>query len=199
MNYEEALGYSNEIISLLFHYCMRIEPTGALRRKETKIDSIEMIAAPQIVDTNSYWNDHASDLGYEVVGSNRLEAGIQLLVGNGVLKRIRDAGSITARTAVSPTPCYGLQYRQVTVIVYPVIAPSDWGVEFLLRTGDDDFVDFLVKKAAQKGFALTRGRLEKRGKPIGAREEADVLRALDLEWVEPENRNHNFIDWKGIS
>lgn len=199
MNYEEAFEYSNEIVSLLFHYCMRIESTGALRRKEVNINSIEMIASPQIVEKDSYWNDHTTELGGEIAGPNRLEAGIELLARNGVLKRAQLGMGVTARKAGSPSPSYYLEYKRLPLTIHSIVPPSEWGVEFLLRTGDDDFVDFIIKRAIQRGFTLTRGHLEKLGRPFAAPEEADVLRALDLDWIEPENRNRNFIDLKGIS
>jgi DNA polymerase/3'-5' exonuclease PolX len=178
---------------------MRIEATGALRRKETSIDSIEMIASPQTVKKNGYWNDQAVNLGGEIAGSNRLEAGIELLTRKGVMKRFQGNPGTTDYATESPSSCYSLQYKQVTVTIYSVASHSDWGVEFLLRTGDNDFVDFLRARAAQKGFNLNQGRLEKFGRSVGAPEEIDVLRTLGLEWVEPENRNQHFINREDVA
>lgn len=187
MDYEEALRCSNEIVSLLFHYCMRIESTGPLRRKEIYIDSVELIASPQIVDSTSYWNEDSDDL--EKVGPNRLEAGIERLVNEGVLGRVSSNPGKTPPVVDILSPRYDLQYRQTKVIVYSVFQPSDWGVQFLLHTGDNDFVDLVIRRATQRGFTLSHGHLEKLGKTISAPEEADVFRVLDLEWVDPENRS----------
>jgi hypothetical protein len=198
VNYEDGLEYSNEITSLLFHYCMRIEPTGTLRRKERDIKSVEMIASPQIVEEDSYWNDQASDLMGEPGGSNRLEAGLRLLQGKGVLGPVQRSEGIATPLAGFHGSGYSLQYKNATIIIHAVASPSAWGVESLLCTGDEDFVAFLVRRAAQKGFALTRGHLDRGGKTIDTPEEADVLRLLGVDWVEPENRNHSFLSQKSM-
>ena len=197
MNYEEGLEHSNEIIGLLFRYCARIEPTGSLRRKESRIDSIEMIASPQLVEADSYWNDGASSLTGEVPGPDRLDAGIRLLERNGALKQVRRLGT-SALSPDVPSAGYALIYRQATVVIYTVAPPAQWGVEFVLRTGDDDFVDFIVRKAARMGLALTRGHLERDGETVDTPEEADAMRALGLDWVEPENRNRRLLGPKGM-
>jgi len=198
VNYEDALAYSNEITSLLFRYCMRIQPTGALRRKEAVVDSIEMIASPQVVGTNSYWTSKGSDLSGEIPGMDRLEAGVSLLVAKGALNRLPDRADFSRIGGSHRPPPYVLSYRRATVVVYRVIAPSDWGIEFLLRTGDDDFLEFLEGKAKQRGFFLHNGRIEKNGKALEAPEESDVLRALGLDWIEPQNRKRDFLALEGL-
>jgi DNA polymerase/3'-5' exonuclease PolX len=197
MNYEEGLEYSNEITSLLFRYCMRIEPTGALRRKESRIHSVEMIAAPQILGENNYWSKGASDLMGEAPGLDRLDVGIRQLERNGVLKKVHKRSRTSRRQNIQGAG-YSMRYREATVTIRTVTPPSEWGVEFLLCTGDGDFVDFLLRKATQKGFTLARGHLGKDGMTVGAPEEADVLSALGLEWIDPENRNRGFLNRNGV-
>lgn len=198
MNYEEALACSNEITSLLFHYCMRIQPTGALRRKEASVDPVEMIASPQVVETNSYWSTERSDLGGEAPGADRLEAGIRLLVAKGALNRVQNYADDSPLRESGQTLPYVLSYRQATVVIYRVVKPSDWGLEFLLHTGDDDFVRFLEGRVLQRGFTLNGGRIERDGRPSEAAEELDVFKLLGLDWVEPENRNRGFLARQGL-
>jgi len=172
---------------------MRIEATGALRRKEAGLHSIEMIASPQEVKKYGYWNNQVVDLGGEIAGTNRLEAGVELLTRRGVLKRLPSGLGRTDYATECPSSRYSLQFKQAPVTIYSVTSYLDWGVEFLLHTGDDDFVDFIVKRAVKKGFTLSRGRLRRLGKSVSTPEEADVFRALDLEWIEPENRHLAFV------
>ena len=192
MDYDEALAYSNEIVSLLFRYCMRLQSTGALRRKEVKVDPVEMLACPQVVEANSYWNQ-AHRPGGEPPGRDRLEAGIAALAQKGALKLVESSRAASFPAGAGRGPRYLLEYRGALVVVYTVNRLSEWGVEFLLRTGDDDFVEFLVRKAAEKGLAIIHGQLQADGKPVDAPEESDVLTRLGLEWVEPDNRNRDFV------
>jgi DNA polymerase/3'-5' exonuclease PolX len=194
VDHEEGLEYANEVTSLLFHYCMRIEPTGALRRRQIVLDTIEMLASPQIVEGESYWDDEASELAGEAPGSDRLGAGIRVLEQKGVLRLVQNQQPADA----SQSSGYGFHYREASIIVHTVTPPSRWGIESLLCTGDDDFVAFILRKASDKGFAIKRRRLERDGVAVDTPEEADVLNRLGVPWVEPENRNGRFLELNGI-
>src|SRR5208283_5832402 len=142
MKHETVLEYSNEIISLLFHYCMRIESTGAVRRKEAQIDFIEMIASPQIIHEDSFWNDRGDPLYDQAYEPNRLQARIDMLLRVGILKKYNQ--DPVSKTISKGTICYILQYKQVKGLIYSILPPSEWGFESLLRTGDESFLNFII-------------------------------------------------------
>jgi hypothetical protein len=63
-----------------------------------------------------------------------------------------------------------------------------WGATFLIRTGSAEFSAAVMAHAKAKRRFFEGGAMTIAGVPIETREEEDVFRALDLNYVEPQYR-----------
>src|SRR5690242_13249258 len=122
----EATALAWELLGLLGPVCERIEIAGSIRRQRPTIGDIELVCIPR------YGRKPADLFGeLETQGPNLLDIECDRLVNAGVLGRRFDKND-------RPRWGSGLKwatYRGIAVDIFPVIAPAQWGVDFLLRTG----------------------------------------------------------------
>lgn len=75
---------------------------------------------------------------------------------------------------------------QVDIRVFP---PKQWGAGLLYFTGSKDHNIMLRKKAIRKGYKLSEyGLFDKKGNVIASKTEKNILNALGMDYVPPENR-----------
>jgi DNA polymerase/3'-5' exonuclease PolX len=186
MNLHSATQIAADILARLSPVCERCEIAGSVRRKKRdNIKDIEFVAVPKISPVTNLFGerqyDHVSleyvitKLGYVYAAGDRL-------------KKVRMNG--------------------VNVEIYIVYPPAQWGVIYTLRTGPRQFSQWCVTqrnlggqlpshlyvkdgavwKGGQRVFQDDGSWIWQGGEIIPMSEERDFFRVLELEWIEPENR-----------
>lgn len=178
----EAAHLANVLAAELTLSCERVEVAGSIRRQRPDIGDLELVVIPRYA--------RQVDLFGEPSGStNLLEERIAWLV---------DRGTLAPRLSSEGHPRLGPKYK---ALVYQgmgvdlfITSPECWGVIYLIRTGPADFSHRLVTQRQQGGLLpnhlrVRDGRLVGTdGQPLETPEEADVFRAIGLEWIAPESR-----------
>lgn len=188
----EATALAWELVALLSPVCERIEIAGSLRRQRESIGDIELVCIPR-------YGAASRDLFNKVVSD-----GVNVL--DLECDRLFTLGTIGKRYDKHGRPRWGsglkwATYRDVAVDLFPVIAPAQWGVDLLLRTGSAAFSRRFVTPVEKGGLcprgyffeggALWRWPTLGDGSPaerVDTPEEEDVFRALGLRFVEPCDR-----------
>jgi len=82
-----------------------------------------------------------------------------------------------------------INYNGVQVDLY-YATPETWGMTLLVRTGSADHNIRLAARAKKMGlhFSVARGIEDGRGEVIASRTEQEVLNALSLNYITPEER-----------
>ena len=82
-----------------------------------------------------------------------------------------------------------VSYNGVQVDLY-YASEETWGMTLLVRTGSADHNIFLAARAKKMGlhFSVARGIENKMGEVIASRTEEEVLSALGLNYIPPEER-----------
>jgi DNA polymerase (family 10) len=174
MIYEDAHLIARDIQDRLAPACQRIEIAGSLRRKLSSVGDIELVAVPIAT--------YALDLFGEPTGApiNHLEEAIARLPG----KLMHRNGPAFKQ--------FG--YIGGATIDLFIVTPETWGIQFLIRTGGEEFSHWMVTSrtadgALPVGFQVRDGRLWKLGQPLNTPEEIDVFNAIGLPFIPPEQRS----------
>lgn len=180
----EATALAWELVSLLSPVCERIEIAGSLRRGRETIGDIELVCIPR-------YGAASRDLFNEVI-----EPGVNLL--DLECDHQFTLGTLGKRYDKNGRPRWGsglkwATFRDVAVDLFPVIAPAQWGVDFLLRTGSAAFSQRFVTPVEKgglmpKGMYCAQGALWRDGVRLETPEEEDCFRAIGLRYVEPSAR-----------
>jgi len=184
MRYEIALDYANEIVDLLRPFCDRIEIAGGVRRHKEVPHDIEIVCAPRIEKRIIA----VGLIGEEkIVDENRFDICIKDAVEAGIFE-LGDLDKAGKKAPFGPR-YYRLKYKGEKVDIFTVMAPAQWGIIFLIRTGNADFSHWFVQSGWNEGIKVEDGRIVRSGNVIPTPEEADAFKALGLEWIDPVNRN----------
>ncbi len=187
MNYETGLQYAEEITNLIQPYCEKIKIAGGIRRQKENPHDIELVVQPIIEKL-----DAPNLYGHtQVYSENRLDPIIQGLIKSGHFHtgEINKAG----RKAPCGPRNYRLKYKDEQLDIFAVLPPADWPVILTIRTGDGDFSHWLVQQGYDRGLRVKDGHLEQNGKPTPCLDETDFLRTMIGTWVEPKDRNLQWI------
>jgi DNA polymerase/3'-5' exonuclease PolX len=177
MNRHEALIYANGIIADLTCHCDKIEIAGSLRRGKPEVGDIEIVCLPRSEDCGDLFGTPALDIFYSFLDS--------YFVGKNIAKN-------------------GLKYKRIDLTdtisldLFIVTPPAQWGVIFAIRTGPAEFSRKLVSPISNRGtpdwgflpagHTIDRGQLLKHGKLIPTETEKDFFRAINIEWIDPRER-----------
>ena len=191
MRLEEALGHTQPLIDVLFNQsCERSAVAGSVRRKKPEVKDIEFVVIPKIVDTSEGQQKLFGGVEYKV---NKLDEAIKHLIKQGILEprkqlseRKAPMGPRTYLLTYHP-PSY--PYMDISVDVFAVIPPRDWGIIFTIRTGSAEFSKWIVTEARRKGMRVREGQLWKGDTRISCPTEKDFFKALNIDYLEPWNRN----------
>ena len=80
-----------------------------------------------------------------------------------------------------------LKFRSRRVDLF-ITTPEQWGCIYLIRTGSAEFCRQLMTRAHGRGRRFRDGRLWDGVTALSTPEEADIFRALGMEYVNPEKR-----------
>lgn len=178
MNLQQAQGYAEAIAGWLRPYCWRIEIAGSIRRRRPVCNDVDIVCIPKLEERQ------------DLLG-NLLE------VRNLLLEFL-----ISYVSAVSPKAAWrsGTEPKADAVnllVTLPKCELDLWcaneanfATRLLCRTGSREHNIWLASRAIDRGFhwAPYHG-LKRGGHTVQAREEADIYRALDLDYIAPEMRD----------
>lgn len=187
MDLDHAAMVAAQIALSLAPACERLEIAGSIRRrKEMDIHDVELVAIPRKARIEFGQAPALSQLHAltdELRGQGRMiprhnVKGHQLAWG----PKWRSA------TWTNPDGMSG-----ATALDLFITTPEQWGVCFLLRTGDAEFNKALVTPRQKggvlpKGFRIDENRLWKNDVALPTPEEGDVFDALGLPWITPAAR-----------
>ena len=180
------MQYATEIKDLLKPYCVRVEIAGGVRRKKQDPHDIELVTIPKI----TYENQGIDAFGfrYEIPIDN-----LQDYIHHSSTFQKGDPDK-AGKKAPSGPKYYRLKYKGDKLVIFAVLPPATWPVIFTIRTGDADFSHWLVQQGFSRGLRVVDGHLEENGILIQLQDEREFLNKMIFTWVEPENRNNQFIE-----
>lgn len=169
MNYKEAKQIADKYLKLLKPFCEKIEIAGSIRRKKTVVGDVEIVVIPQKIKKAVGFFD------YEMVVHPSFVAIINSL------KKVKG----------EPTGKYTQRILPEGIVLDLFIAsPENWGLIFAIRTGSANFSHkVLATSWVKKGFKSINGMLHKNNIPFTIKEEIDLFKLLDLDYIEPNLRN----------
>lgn len=163
MKLESAEMLSSEIVKVIQPQCNKIMVAGSIRRQRPMPHDIDIVLDPCAWE----WNAIIKKLKFHF-GARVLQSGPKLTRMN------------------IPTVLQSPGRMQVDI--YKATFDT-WGVILLIRTGSVEHNIKLCSRAQRMGMKLSaKGGVIKDGKVIASRTEADIFRALKVEYVEPEKR-----------
>lgn len=170
---ERAEAIAKKIVEELSPYCERIEIAGSVRRRKPEVGDIEIVAIPKP------WNDMlgmvvplSRDHALNYVDWRRIDG--TLLKGGNKFKQIELSEGIT-------------------LDLFIVTPPAQFGVIFLIRTGPEEFSHKLVTSRQSRGLMPSNlkckdGSIWHGINKLETPEEKDVFKVIGLPWIAPENR-----------
>jgi DNA polymerase/3'-5' exonuclease PolX len=167
----EAKAIADEWVQKLAPYCERVEIAGSIRRGKPEVGDIEIICKPLMVEEVDMFGAVTSYTS--MVDAFFGESDYELIKSGTRYKQV-DLGDIN-------------------LDLFCVIAPAQWGVLFLIRTGPADYSHRFVMKKQQGGLLPSNmqvkdGAIWCNGKMLETPEEADVYKLIGAAYVEPGER-----------
>jgi DNA polymerase/3'-5' exonuclease PolX len=148
---------------------------GSLRRHKEFVGDIEIVIIPKITEIRNMFGEVTAS------GALDLDAVIKKwnkpMIRSGMMSKQIDFGNI----------CLDLF----------IVTRAKWGVVFTIRTGCAEFSHWLVTKRSMGGAMPSNmqtkdGILHIDGEPVETFEEADLFKAIDVKYIQPERRTQAF-------
>ena len=184
----EAQRIAEKIKSEIGGYCERISIAGSIRRQEPSVGDIEIVCQPPIRQLKDLWGRKYPDETASVrVLSNHL-------AGPMCLRKVK--GGDRFQQWIIPYPVSGLIGNELTLDLFIVLPPANWGVIHLIRTGPHHFSRKMVTAKTHGGYLPRGHRVENGqiingydGEPVGVIDtEEDYFQFCGLEYIPPEKR-----------
>lgn len=149
MKYKDALRVAEWLADELSPGCERIEIAGSIRRRKPDVKDVEIVAIPSKKVPRPEFG--------EPVDNSILARQLRSLEEDLMLKRIKGGEKylqFEIRRLVEF--CIPEPLNPFCLDLFLVTPPSQWGVEYLIRTGPGDFSRWIVTQKS-KGGALPDG------------------------------------------
>ena len=165
MELSKARKYAEQIVGELKPMCNRIEIAGSIRRGKPMVGDVDLVIEPKPGQLNA-------------IKQRCLRGGPQVTM-DGELNFIMMVGNVQldiffARPAVSDL------FRPL---------PPNFGSLLVCRTGSREHNIWLISRAKANGVAwLPYQGVVKNGKVIAGDTEAEIFKAIGIEYVKPEDR-----------
>lgn len=179
MPLDAAAAFAEEIRAALEPLCDRIEIAGSIRRKKETVNNINVLCLPELKNGVSQF-DALQERFYQrikLVSKSGIE-GRDLI---NVFFRKSLGGYVQIKLSIA-------QHAQRDLV--SGVIPGNWGSLLLLHTGSASHNIRLTARAKDHGFQWLpmRGLVNAKGTVIAAEEEADIYKALGLDFIEPAER-----------
>lgn len=159
MKLEEAGVLADRIVYCIQPLCDRVQVVGSIRRKRADVHDIDIVAIPQ---TPWHWPM--------------------------IVKCLKKELNMTLIRTGPELATLGFKDVDLPVDIYRARATT-WGVLLLIRTGSKGHNIKLCSRAKRMGMMLSaKEGVVKDGKIIASRSEEEIFKALDMEFVNPEER-----------
>ncbi|MGB3947463.1 MAG: hypothetical protein WBM13_05745 [Bacteroidia bacterium] len=160
MEYTKALKIANATLEQLRPHCYRCEIAGSIRRKNSEVNDIEIVAIPK-----------PYDIGL-------LEHGITTVVNQWEVVK----GELPCKYTQRILPD-GIKLDLFFA------EELNWGLIYAIRTGDATYSHRILARAwTKKGYKSVHGYLTKDGKRCEVREEKDLYKLIGVTYIAPEYR-----------
>jgi len=172
MKLKEASALADRIVNNIKHLCdsEHVMVVGSIRRKRPEVHDIDIVLIPQ----SWMWNTII-----QTIKTNWLA---QVVEAGQELARLMVPTGATSETVRG----YELSLRQVDIYR---ARPETWGVLLLIRTGSIQHNIKLCSRAKSMGMMLSAAKgVIKDEKVIASRTEEEIFKALEMDFVDPENR-----------
>jgi DNA polymerase/3'-5' exonuclease PolX len=159
-----------------------------LRRGKKDVHDIEIIAKPILSPPKAVFGEPAF--------KTELDKALSGLELSGTLRRIK--GKDKLKQYAINTEKFGIEYISMNafcVEFWLVTPPAEWGVQYVIRTGPEDFSKWMVTKKMfggalpdtyyVKGGAVWNGE---NGLKFDTPDEQDFFDLCGLKWIEPSQR-----------
>lgn len=174
---EIAERFAGSLKDILEPACERIEIAGSIRRRQTEVGDIELVAIPKPT---------SNLLGDQEYQTSRIIEQVILFVGN--------TWVISGKTVFSKQGKWYAQFMWAGMQVdLFMTTPDKWGCIYMIRTGAAGFSRQMMTKRSQGGFCpdhlcFKDGRLWDGDEVLDTPEEEDVFAHLGVSWLDPTER-----------
>lgn len=163
---KQATTWAEYIKAELQPWCDRIEIVGSIRRGRPQVNDIDFVIRPK-------------DKNAEGVKARCLRKSPQVLI-NGVQNFVFLVGHNVQ---------IDIFFARPTVRELFGRQPGNWGSLMVCRTGSKEFNIWMASQAKMQGLHWDPYQgVERDGVMLPCEEEADVFKAIGVEWVNPERR-----------
>jgi DNA polymerase/3'-5' exonuclease PolX len=178
----EAIAVAHDVMSLLFPVVERIDIVGSIRRGKDEVGDVELLYVPKLVPKRNMFDEIEGhqNLAYEL------------------LAELRQRGTFVDRLDKNDRPAFGPRFQRllfsgVPLDLFACLAPAQYGVHQLIRTGSAEFSQKMVTPQAQGG-ALPMGmrvqdaQLIDRGEALVTPNEETFFAQVGMPFVDPAHR-----------
>jgi len=172
MDLPQAKKISRSLIHFLAQFCDRIEIAGSVRREKPTVKDIELIVIPKV----TYYPDMFGAMSpcYPINLCQWDKIGFLVKGGN----RYKKISTI----------------YNINLDLFIIRPPSQWGVQFAIRTGPASFSKKIVTQRRKDGLLpsdclVHDGGVYRHGKLLPMPEEQDFFDFLGIDFIEPKMRS----------
>jgi DNA polymerase/3'-5' exonuclease PolX len=182
MEIQEAKVIADQWVDLLRPACERIEIAGSIRRGKLEVKDIDLVLIPKVESVPDLFGNPGTQL-------DQLETILpRIIIEQGALRLKNGPRQKTIR----------LQFG-LTLELWIVRPPAQWGTIFLLRTGPAEFGHWLVSSKRVGGGMPSNmqhkdGALYRHNVALQTPEEADAFRAIGMDYIEPSQRRPGWMN-----
>jgi len=189
MKNDEALKIAGGLIEKLSPACTQIRVAGSVRRGKPEVHDIEIVAIPDL--TPMPFPKPIFGQKNIVIHRTMLDQALYEMKDSFILEK---GGDRYKR--------FYMKKENISIDLFLVIPPAQWGVLFVVRTGPGDFSHWMVTRESLGGalpdqYIVQDGVVGQRVKAKRGYErmgeismpiEEDFFRLCGLEWMEPGQR-----------
>jgi len=169
--HEEARSLGERVLEVIAPLVERAELAGSIRRRKDVVHDVDIVLIPRTLKLPE---------GIPLVSPTRVFPSL-------IAEKVK--GELGGSVVVKAGPV-AMQMRVLGIPVdFYASTEETWGVNLLRWTGSRAHNIMLCSRARRMGMRLHVSiGLVKGGRVIASRTEEEIFRALDLDWVPPEER-----------
>lgn len=185
---DKAEWIAEKIKGAIGEHCDKVAIAGSIRRKEPVVGDIEIVCQPKMKTTRDLFGDPHRDA---VVSLEKIKRDL----GDLGLHKVK--GKDRYQQWEIPYTVSGLIEQELSLDLFLVLPPADWGVIFMIRTGPHFFSRKMVTQKPSgylpRGCQVLEGRIvsvlnENKVKDIDT--EKDYFKFCGMDYIPPEERQH---------
>lgn len=204
----DALKIALDVIEILKPGCIRIEVKGSICRASPNVNDIEILAIPDLTPLPLPRAEIGKPM--PIIHKTKVDEIVYCM------KKKSEGGNEpwTLEKSGDKYKRFYVRDHKISVDLFLVTPPAQWGVQSVIRTGPSDFSHWMVTRESQGG-ALPDAYIVEGGcvgqRVVGSKggfarmgefsmpEEVDFFKLCGMEWIEPRRRmaewsNHAKVD-----